>query len=66
MGATFVVVFCGIMLVAGGGFEARGIGVATINFVAMRPAVVAVGLIRAGGVGWSRVVVVVAAGSEGC
>jgi hypothetical protein len=65
-GAALPVVFRGIALVPIGWFEARAAGVATVNFVAMRPAVVAVGLIRAGGVGWSRAVVVVAAGSEGC
>jgi hypothetical protein len=50
LGAAFVVVLCGIVLVAGGGFEARGTGVVTINFVAMRPTVVVVSLIRAGSV----------------
>jgi hypothetical protein len=65
LGATFVVVFCGIMLVAGGGFEARGTSMATIDFLAMHPTVVAVCLVRAAGVGWSPTVVVVAGGSKG-
>jgi hypothetical protein len=64
-GASFPVFFRGITLVHVSWFEARAAGVATADFTAMRPAVVSVGLMCAGGVGWSRVVVVVSAGSEG-